>query len=287
MKQAPKFTTALVDLGLGAVLFGICVLIMRTLGFGAAFTITGILSLIVGLWRGRRMVVNISTHIMSLNAFFFLFLVAGLSEHVNLWFLLASYGMSSLGLWLEVEASNAWKSRRQLLIGALIVLLPVLGFWALPTLQKARMTTEVKEPLPGFTVHTLDGQPLQSADLIGKVVIIDFWATWCRPCREEFAELKQFYQEIAHNDKVALIAINTGSGGDTPEAAQAFAEKYDLPFPVLFDTRAQAGNLLQVSSLPTLLVVDPQGYVRYRHEGFDQAEGLSAWLLNVIEELKQ
>lgn len=286
MKQAPTFTTALIDLGLGAALFGICVLVMRGIGFGAAFTLTGILSLAVGIWRGKRMVVSLTTHLMCLNAFFFLFLVAGLSEHVNLWFLLSSYGMSSLGLWLEVEAGEFWQKQTRWVIVAAISSLPILGFWALPTLQKARMTEEVRDPLPGFTVSTLQGEPVQSADYIGKVLIIDFWASWCRPCRSEFVELKAAYPDLMASGNLAFLAINTGSGGDTPEKALAFAEEAELPFEMLYDSRGQAGNLLQISTLPTLLIVDPQGYIRYRHEGYDQAEGLGEWLQEKVEELR-
>jgi cytochrome c biogenesis protein CcmG, thiol:disulfide interchange protein DsbE len=113
-------------------------------------------------------------------------------------------------------------------------------------------------PAPDFALQTLDGQTLQLSDLQGQAVVLNFWASWCPPCRAEMPELEQTYQEHQDNGLVVL-GINQG---EQQAIAEGFVQRFLLTFPVVLDQELVASRNYKVNSLPTTFFIDRNGVIR-------------------------
>ena len=122
---------------------------------------------------------------------------------------------------------------------------------------------------PDFKGKTSEGKEIKLSDYAGKVVLIDFWASWCPPCREEMPELIKFYK--SHNDpKFQLIAINI----DNDKAnIEKFLDKLSPKpgFPIIADNEHQIPGLFNIEAMPTTIFIDKKGKIRFRHDGFKQS----------------
>lgn len=162
-----------------------------------------------------------------------------------------------------------------LVLAALMLLM--LTAWADQTL------TEIKDkPLaPGFNLPDLDGKTHTLADYHGQLLIVNFWATWCPPCREEMPSMNRAWHQVK-DEGIAMVAINVGEDEDT---VFTFTGDYPVDFPILLDQDSSTVNRWPVRGLPTTFVIDPQGRLVY------QAIGGRAWddpkLLDRIRTLKQ
>jgi peroxiredoxin len=121
----------------------------------------------------------------------------------------------------------------------------------------------VGSPAPDFSLTGLDQQTIELGQLRGKVVLLNFWATWCGPCVAEMPNIDQVYQGTAHQD-VAILAVNQGEFADQ---VKGYAELYHLHFPILLDGNGKVGDLYRVQALPTTVFIDRQGIVREIHIG--------------------
>lgn len=117
-----------------------------------------------------------------------------------------------------------------------------------------------------YTLQTLDGQSLTSAELAGQVVVLDFWATWCVPCLKAFPKLDAFYAQYANNPKVTFLAVNIGD--DTLEQARRFAASSGYRFPFAYDATGQLSVRLASMGIPTLCIIDPEGRLYFRQVGY-------------------
>jgi peroxiredoxin len=126
---------------------------------------------------------------------------------------------------------------------------------------------------PGFQLNSSTGKPIGLADLKGQVVLINFWASWCGPCRQEMPILDQLY----HSYQAAgftLIGVNV-----EPNASDAkkFLKDTPVTFPILFDPTSAVSKLYEVSGMPSTVIVDRDGKIRYVHHGYkpgDESEYL-------------
>lgn len=118
-------------------------------------------------------------------------------------------------------------------------------------------------PAPDFTLQDSDGNTHRLSDYRGKVVIINFWATWCPPCREEMPAMQRAWEIIQKEDMV-MLGINLGEDEDT---IFAFTANYPVEFPLLMDEDSSATRDWPVAGLPTTYIVDPDGNVAFRAVG--------------------
>ena len=132
---------------------------------------------------------------------------------------------------------------------------------------------------PDFELPKLDGSPVKLSDMKGKIVIIDFWATWCPPCRQMIPELKKVYNEY-NNKGVEILAISLDEGGT--QAVQSFVESANINYTVLLGSRDVSKKFGQVNAIPTSFIVDREGNIRDKHIGFRDAEDMEAVIKSLL-----
>jgi thiol-disulfide isomerase/thioredoxin len=130
----------------------------------------------------------------------------------------------------------------------------------------------------------LDGVVVSSAAFKGRVVVLDFWATWCPPCRYEFPQLEKLYKRYRANPNITFLAIDVNSDGETPEKARAFFEKAGYTIPIAYDAQNVVARL-KAQGYPHLLLLDKTGHVRLEHIGYDGAESFVENLSKQIDKL--
>jgi cytochrome c-type biogenesis protein len=134
---------------------------------------------------------------------------------------------------------------------------------------------EVGYLAPNFATTTYAGQPIALSDTRGRVTVINFWATWCGPCRLEMPYLQAAYGARA-DEGLEILAVDRG---ESPESVRAFQEETGLTFPLLLDPgEAITAGLYQVAHMPTTYVLDRRGVIEVRHLGPLTAEQLDGYL---------
>jgi len=114
---------------------------------------------------------------------------------------------------------------------------------------------------PNFQLRDLDGRMTALSDLRGKVVLINFWATWCGPCRVEMPAMEQLYRDYSRND-FEILAVSTDPQGVA--VTRPFQQENRLTFPILHDAEYRIGLVYGARSLPMTFMVDRQGVVRHQ-----------------------
>ena len=117
---------------------------------------------------------------------------------------------------------------------------------------------------PDFTLHSMEGPNLRLQEQRGRVVMVNFWATWCGPCRQEMPHLNRLYEKYRASGFV-LLGVNVDD--DTRKAADV-AGKLGVKFPVLLDTDKKVSRLYDLSTMPSTVLIDRDGKVRYVHRGY-------------------
>lgn len=119
------------------------------------------------------------------------------------------------------------------------------------------------KPLADFSMTTIDGQPFRSVDLRGKVVLINFWATWCPPCVTEVPDLVRL--QAKYDGRLVVLGISDDHG--QVDIVKTFAAAKQVNYPLVMNTPALAASFPGLIGLPTTYVVDQQGRIVQRHVG--------------------
>jgi thiol-disulfide isomerase/thioredoxin len=114
---------------------------------------------------------------------------------------------------------------------------------------------------------------LQLMDLRGKTVMVNFWATWCIPCRMEMPLIEEYYQR--YSPDLVVLAVNAD---EPPEDVKLFVDDLQLSFEILLDPGSRIDHLYQVRAFPTTFFVDKDGMIRFQHIGLLQENQLAAYL---------
>lgn len=139
---------------------------------------------------------------------------------------------------------------------------------------------EVSFPAPALVLADISGQPISLSNLRGKVVLLNNWATWCPPCKQEMPDLQRYYSAHQQDDFV-LIAVDQS---DPVSDVQAFVAQYGLTFPIWMDPSNQALNVFSNNALPNSYVIDRTGVVRLAWTGAVNEQILEKYVTPILEE---
>ena len=140
----------------------------------------------------------------------------------------------------------------------------------------------VGQPAPDFTLRTLTGDEVSLSDFRGQPVLINFWTTWCGPCRIEMPELVRIYN--AHRDESLVILAVDLTHQDSIEDVEAFVEEFEMNFPVLLDeTGTVSDELYHLLGLPMSVFVNREGIITRTHIGIMVAEQVDEFVNEIME----
>jgi peroxiredoxin len=160
---------------------------------------------------------------------------------------LDTFSVSSLKTWFAIGTSTLCLS----LFSLSAVAAPVTG-----------------EKSPDFTLKSRDGGNIRLSEQRGNIVLVNFWASWCGPCREELPAFEALYQEY-QDMGVEILAVNVD---DEAEKANVLLQDIEVSFPVLFDTSGEVSKLYDVNAMPTTVMIDRDGNVRLLHPGYRKGD---------------
>jgi peroxiredoxin len=146
----------------------------------------------------------------------------------------------------------------------------------------------LNEPAPNFTLRDLDGKTVSLESLRGKVVVVDFWATWCGPCKSSFPGMQQAVNHHKDQSDVAFVFIDTWeSAADKQKNAADFIRSKNYTFQVLMDNEDKVVSDFGVSGIPTKFILDKKGRICFKSVGYEGSpEGLAEELATMIEVAK-
>ena len=140
-----------------------------------------------------------------------------------------------------------------------VALMPVFTSTVAPLLAAQRGVVKPGEPAPNFQLRDMNGQTVSLSDLRGKIVLVNFWATWCGPCRIEMPAMERLYRTYDRKD-FEILAVSTDAQGVA--VTRPFQQENQLTFPILHDADFRVGLSYGARTLPMTFMVDRQGIVR-------------------------
>ena len=172
------------------------------------------------------------------------------------------------------------KKRYFFIAGILIVLAGFVAFsMSTRPIEGGKKMIEKSQPAIDFNLKNLEGDDITLSSFQGKVVFLNFWATWCPPCRGEMPSIQKLHEKMQDRDFIILAV----SIGEKENAVKNFIEKNNYTFPVLLDPDNQAAQDYDISGIPTTLLVDKEGKVVFRETG--SRNWASTEIIEQIEEL--
>ena len=251
-----------------------------------------LVSLAIGFWRGGAAALASWQTVALLNLPLLLVVLWFLSKRN--WLLLALPVIVSVFSALGAALGRGGRGARRrwaALLPLVVIVSLVLVLFTSRYAASLIVSKEVSEPAVPFRISSIDGGEVSAQQLRGRVVVLDFWATWCGPCRRELPELERLYERFEGRRDVVFYAIDggqtdtPGAQGDTPEQAREYFRKGGYRIPLAQDPEGGLERSLSVSGYPTLLVLDRAGRVRFRHVGFIGSEDLVGKMMALIESL--
>lgn len=149
---------------------------------------------------------------------------------------------------------------------AAMVVLSVMGAGLRPAATgRSESRPEVGYLAPEFTLQDLEGNPVSLSSLRGKVVFVNFWATWCGPCRLEMPEMKRLHEQ--ETPDLVILAVNLTQTERSVDHVRAFMDRFSYRFQVPLDTGGATADLYRAVSIPTSYFIGPDGVIRVKHIG--------------------
>jgi peroxiredoxin len=261
----------LIALGIGivaaAATFGIALLVsedLRLLYFSGALLLA-----ITAFLVGPRAQEDWIAAVLLLLASVFLFAFFVVPQTPFLW--------PTLLLWSAIVTFLLFRKRldKIIRIGGALILVAVSVWYCvfyIPVQMQRALTHVSNRPAPPFTLQPINQGLVPTGATPGKILVLDFFATWCSPCIAELPELERVRVDLQTNRDIEFVLVGTNSGGDTPERVRAFAQRRHISFPVAFDPERRAQQAFGLNGFPTLVVIDRTGQVRLTHCGYNSSE---------------
>jgi thiol-disulfide isomerase/thioredoxin len=183
----------------------------------------------------------------------------------------------TLLLWAAIVMVLLFRTRfgKIIRIGGTVILVAASAWYCVfyIPMQMQRALTHVSNGLaPPFSLQPINQGPLPTGAAPGKILVLDFFATWCSPCIAELPELERLRADLQAKRDIEFVLVGTNSGGDTPERVRAFAQRRHISLPVAFDPEQRTMHAFGLSGFPTLVVIDRKGHVRLTHSGYNSSE---------------
>jgi cytochrome c biogenesis protein CcmG/thiol:disulfide interchange protein DsbE len=146
------------------------------------------------------------------------------------------------------------------ILTAFVVLLAFLALIAWGLRRAMSGSIQVGDTVPDIQMVTFDGQTIHSKDLAGKVIVINFWASWCKPCEQEAADLEEAYQQLSSTGEVAFLGL---AYVDTESHSLEYLDKFGITYPNGPDLRTTVSQMFRITGVPETYVIGPDGSLKY------------------------
>lgn len=133
--------------------------------------------------------------------------------------------------------------------------------------NKTKSGIEINQMAPDFSLKTLDGKEAKLSDYRGQKVILNFWATWCPPCKAEIPHMEKYYKNHAKKDHVEILAVNLTKSDKDENYIKDFIKSYDMTYPVLLDTEGEQQKQYEIVTIPTTFIIDTKGVIQKKIVG--------------------
>lgn len=151
-----------------------------------------------------------------------------------------------------------------IILAAFAVLIGFLGLIAWGLNRSMQGPIRVGDKVPDIQMVTFDGQPIKTSDLSGKVVVLNFWASWCKPCEQEAASLEEAYQSFKAGGKVEFIGL---AYVDTEPNSRAYLQKFGITYANGPDLRTAVSQMFHITGVPETYIIGPDGHLAYAKIG--------------------
>jgi peroxiredoxin len=165
--------------------------------------------------------------------------------------------------------------RKIIRIGCAVILVVVSAWYCvsyIPVQMKRALTQLSDGAAPPFMLQPISHGPVPTGATRGKILVLDFFATWCSPCMAELPELERVRAGLQTNHDIEFVLVGTDKGGDTPDRVRAFAQRRHISVPVAFDPEQATMRAFGLNGFPNLVVIDRTGHVRLTHTGYNSSE---------------
>jgi len=270
--------------GIGITLIIILVMLKITMNFQILLFLGAVIFFAAGIINSKSKSHFLLTTLFIVLFFNTFFILIVLKELPILWYFVPVYITSAL-------LGVLYRKYKQRIIASSALLIAVILFLAvqiIPDSLESSLSKERFDKLPEFSMQDINGNEIDTKNLKGKIVVLDFFGTWCKPCILELKELDIIKNTFNENEVVFYI-INADQGNDTPEKFEAFINKNNYTFNFVYDHDSKIFKLLKMHhlGLPTLLIIDKEQNLRLQHVGYNPAEiNFKEHIIETINNLK-